>query len=84
MSARAARYETGAAQSDTRAAARRRAPPHAARLDGGLVVDVAAVDADLQVSATKKHSYSEDENLLHISYESGELEDPAYPGNNHE
>lgn len=38
----------------------------------------------IPVSATKKHSYSEDENLLHISYESGELEDPAYPGNSNE
>jgi len=38
----------------------------------------------IPVSATKKHSYSEDENLLHISYESGELEDPAYPGHTHE
>lgn len=34
----------------------------------------------IPVSATKKHSYSEDENIVHISYESGELEDPAYPG----
>jgi len=35
---------------------------------------------NIPISQTKKHSYSEDENLLHISYESGELEDPAYPG----
>lgn len=35
----------------------------------------------IPVTATKKHSYSEDENLMHISYESGELEDPAFPGN---
>lgn len=38
----------------------------------------------IHVTATKKHSYSEDENMMHISYESGELEDPAYPGHNHE
>ena len=40
-----------------------------------------ATSHGIPVSATKKHSYSEDENLMHISYESGELEDPAYPGN---
>lgn len=39
---------------------------------------------EIPVGATKKHSYSEDENLLHISYESGELEDPAYPGHGQE
>eukprot|EP00808_Paulinella_micropora_P012760 g20373.t1 len=32
----------------------------------------------IPVGASKKHSYSEDENCMHISYESGELEDPAY------
>ena len=31
----------------------------------------------IEVSATKKRSYSEDENLMHISHEAGELEDPA-------
>ncbi|GBG23804.1 Argininosuccinate synthase [Hondaea fermentalgiana] len=35
---------------------------------------------NIPISQTKKHSYSEDENMLHISYESGELEDPAFPG----
>ena len=30
--------------------------------------------------ANQETSYSEDENIMHISYESGELEDPAYPG----
>ena len=39
-----------------------------------------ATSKGIPVSATKKHSYSEDENMMHISYESGELEDPAYPG----
>lgn len=34
----------------------------------------------IEVTQTKKHSYSEDENIFHISYESGELEDPAFPG----
>jgi len=38
----------------------------------------------IPVSATKKHSYSEDENMFHISYESGELEDPAFPGHHEE
>jgi len=40
-----------------------------------------ATQHGIPVGQTKKHSYSEDENLMHISYESGELEDPAYPGN---
>lgn len=39
---------------------------------------------NIPVGATKKHSYSEDENMYHISYESGELEDPAYPGHHTE
>lgn len=36
-----------------------------------------AEEWDIEVSATKKRSYSEDENLMHISHEAGELEDPA-------
>eukprot|EP00457_Paulinella_chromatophora_P006823 gb/GEZN01006842.1/.p1 GENE.gb/GEZN01006842.1/~~gb/GEZN01006842.1/.p1 ORF type:complete len:476 (-),score=66.87 gb/GEZN01006842.1/:151-1578(-) len=43
-----------------------------------------ATKAGIPVGASKKHSYSEDENCMHISYESGELEDPAFPGNKHE
>ena len=43
-----------------------------------------AESENIPVGATKKHSYSEDENLYHISYESGELEDPAYPGHHTE
>jgi argininosuccinate synthase len=31
----------------------------------------------IPVTATKKKSYSEDENLMHISHEAGELEDPS-------
>ena len=31
----------------------------------------------IEVTATKTRSYSEDENLMHISHEAGELEDPA-------
>jgi len=31
----------------------------------------------IEVTASKKRSYSEDENLMHISHEAGELEDPA-------
>ncbi|HIN39116.1 MAG TPA: argininosuccinate synthase, partial [Flavobacteriales bacterium] len=31
----------------------------------------------IEVSASKKRSYSEDENLMHISHEAGELEDPS-------
>jgi len=33
---------------------------------------------DIPVKASKTKSYSEDENLLHISHEAGVLEDPAY------
>jgi len=33
---------------------------------------------DIPVKASKAKSYSEDENLLHISHEAGVLEDPAY------
>ena len=33
---------------------------------------------DIPVKASKTKSYSEDENLLHISHEAGILEDPAY------
>jgi argininosuccinate synthase len=43
-----------------------------------------AESMNIPVGATKKHSYSEDENMYHISYESGELEDPAYPGHHTE
>jgi argininosuccinate synthase len=47
------------------------------------LLDYAAAH-NIPVSQTKKHSYSEDENCMHISYESGELEDPAFPGAKHE
>jgi len=43
------------------------------------LIDYATANG-IPVTATKKHSYSEDENIFHISYESGELEDPAFPG----
>ena len=43
-----------------------------------------AIANGIQTTQTKKHSYSEDENIMHISYESGELEDPAFPGNTQE
>ena len=39
-----------------------------------------AESMNIPVGATKEFSYSEDENMFHISYESGELEDPSYPG----
>ena len=39
-----------------------------------------AAEMGIPVTATKKASFSEDENCMHISYESGELEDPAFPG----
>eukprot|EP01047_Picozoa_sp_COSAG01_P019753 COSAG01_NODE_1108_length_11662_cov_189.275534_11_plen_289_part_00 len=43
-----------------------------------------AAENNIPVTATKKASFSEDENCMHISYESGELEDPAFPGHNME
>jgi len=43
-----------------------------------------AAEQGIPVSATKKASFSEDENCMHISYESGELEDPAFPGHGKE
>eukprot|EP01050_Picozoa_sp_SAG11_P051398 SAG11_NODE_29193_length_313_cov_1.336449_1_plen_60_part_10 len=33
---------------------------------------------------TVQASFSTDENIMHISYESGVLEDPAYPGHHAE
>lgn len=33
---------------------------------------------DIPVKASKEKSYSEDENLMHISHEAGKLEDPLY------
>jgi len=36
-----------------------------------------AQEWDIPVTASKKRSYSEDENLMHISHEAGLLEDPA-------
>jgi len=36
-----------------------------------------AAEKNIPVKATKDKSYSEDDNLMHISYESGILEDPA-------
>jgi argininosuccinate synthase len=32
---------------------------------------------DIEITASKKRSYSEDENLMHISHEAGNLEDPS-------
>lgn len=43
-----------------------------------------AAEMGIPVTATKKASFSEDENCMHISYESGELEDPAFPGHTQE
>ena len=38
-----------------------------------------AKEHGIEVTASKKRPYSEDENLLHISHEAGILEDPALP-----
>eukprot|EP00128_Syssomonas_multiformis_P013741 Colp12_sorted_trinity150504_noHs@35663 len=35
----------------------------------------------IEISSGEKPPYSMDENLMHISYESGDLEDPSQPGN---
>jgi len=57
-----------------------REPEYFERFEGRQdLIDYATIN-EIPVGATKEHSYSEDENLMHISYESGELEDPAYPG----
>ncbi len=58
-----------------------RDPEYLAKFRGRQDLIDYATAQGIPVSATKKHSYSEDENALHISYESGELEDPAFPGN---
>ena len=42
-----------------------------------------AKEQGIPVKATKKKSYSEDDNLLHISHESGILEDPAMEADEH-
>lgn len=57
-----------------------REPEYFERFEGRQDLIEFATQHEIPVGATKKHSYSEDENLLHISYESGELEDPAFPG----
>jgi argininosuccinate synthase len=61
-----------------------RDPVYLDKFKGRLDLIDYATKMNIPVGATKKHSYSEDENLMHISYESGELEDPAYPGNGEE
>jgi len=57
-----------------------REPEYFKRFEGRQDLIDYATQQEIPVGATKEHSYSEDENLMHISYESGELEDPAYPG----
>ena len=57
-----------------------REPEYLAKFEGRQDLLDYASSHNIPVSQTKKHSYSEDENIMHISYESGELEDPAYPG----
>jgi argininosuccinate synthase len=57
-----------------------REPEYFERFEGRQDLIEYATKHEIPVGATKEHSYSEDENLLHISYESGELEDPAFPG----
>jgi len=59
-----------------------REPEYFEQFEGRQQLIEYATKHEIPVGATKEHSYSEDENLLHISYESGELEDPAFPGHN--
>jgi argininosuccinate synthase len=61
-----------------------REPEYLARFEGRQDLLEYATAKGIPVSATKKASFSEDENCMHISYESGELEDPAFPGHNQE
>ena len=61
-----------------------RDPAYLERFKGRIDLLDYAEEQGIPVTASKKHSYSEDENLVHISYESGELEDPAFPGHEHE
>ena len=61
-----------------------RDPEYLERFKGRIDLLEYAEAEGIPVSASKKHSYSEDENLVHISYESGELEDPAFPGHANE
>ena len=58
-----------------------RDPTYCDRFQGRQDLIDYASQFNIPISQTKKHSYSEDENCLHISFESGELEDPSYPGN---
>jgi len=57
-----------------------REPEYIEKFEGRQDLLAYAAQHGIPVSQTTKHSYSEDENIMHISYESGELEDPAYPG----
>ncbi|KAJ8612438.1 hypothetical protein CTAYLR_006593 [Chrysophaeum taylorii] len=57
-----------------------RDPEYLAKFEGRQDLIEYATRHGIPVSATKKHSYSEDENIMHVSYESGELEDPSFPG----
>ena len=61
-----------------------RDPEYLGKFKGRLDLIEYAEQMNIPVGATKKHSYSEDENLMHISYESGELEDPSFPGHKEE
>ena len=57
-----------------------RDPSYCQQFEGRTDLIDYATKHGIKIGQTKKHSYSEDENSLHISYESGELEDPAFPG----
>jgi len=60
-----------------------RDPEYCAKFQGRSDLIDFATSHGIPVGASKEHSYSEDENAMHISYEAGELEDPAYPGRDH-
>eukprot|EP00514_Thraustochytrium_sp_LLF1b_P000961 CAMPEP_0184521838 /NCGR_PEP_ID=MMETSP0198_2-20121128/7926_1 /TAXON_ID=1112570 /ORGANISM="Thraustochytrium sp., Strain LLF1b" /LENGTH=444 /DNA_ID=CAMNT_0026912553 /DNA_START=191 /DNA_END=1525 /DNA_ORIENTATION=- len=57
-----------------------REPEYCEKFQGRQDLIDYASQFNIPVSQTKTESYSTDENTMHISFESGELEDPAFPG----
>lgn len=53
-------------------------PEFLARFKGRTDLINYAMEKGIPIKASKKRPYSEDENLMHISHEAGNLEDPAY------
>jgi len=53
-------------------------PEFLARFKGRTDLINYAMEKGIPIKASKKRPYSEDENLMHISHEAGNLEDPAH------